>query len=398
MKMKVMIPLFKVYMSKTAKDEAGKVLDSGYIGQGSKVDEFEVKLKERFKNDHVVTTNSATSAEHLAIHLLKKPYVGIPSFGGQSFTPTNWGGIKDGDEVLSTPLTCTASNFPILANNLKIKWVDVDPKTLNMDMDDLARKISPTTKVIMLVHWGGNPIDLDRVAEIQEQAYQNFGFKPSVIEDCAHAFGSSFKGQPIGSHGNICTFSFQAIKHLTSVDGGALVVPHQNLYDRAKLLRWYGIDRENNKKDFRCEMNIPEWGYKFHMNDVNATIGMENLKEVDENVIQKHKDNAKFYNENLKDVPGVTLLDVDPRMDSSYWIYSMMVDKKQEFMDWMKECGIMVSQVHERNDIHTCVNEYKTILPNLDKIAPRLISIPVGWWVTEEERQYIVDCIKKGWG
>ena len=280
---------------------------------------------------------------------------------------------------------------------MKLKWVDVDPKNLNIDLDDLARKITPSTKAIMLVHWGGYPVDLDRVAEIQNQAYRNFGFKPAIIEDCAHAFGSKFKGQPMGSHGNICTFSFQAIKHLTCVDGGALVVPHENLYRRGKLLRWYGINRESNKKDFRCEADISEWGFKFHMNDVNASVGLENLKEVDENVIKIHKSNAKFYDENLKDIPGLTLLERDSRMDSSFWIYSMLVERKQEFMDYMKQCGIIVSQVHERNDIHSCVRDFKTILPNLDKIAPKLISVPVGWWVNEENREYIVECIKRGW-
>ena len=249
----------------------------------------------------------------------------------------------------------------------------------------------------MVVHWGGYPIDLDKLRDIQHQAYENFGFKPAIIEDSAHSFGSNFKGQPIGSHGNICTFSFQAIKHLTSVDGGALILPHQNLYDRGKLLRWYGIDRVTNKKDFRCEADITEWGFKFHMNDVNASIGLSNLAEVDDNVIKIHKSNGQFYDKELQGVEGVTLTERDPRMDSSYWIYSMLVDKKQDFMDYMKKCGIIVSQVHERNDIHSTVREFKTILPNLDKITPKLISIPVGWWVTEEERQYIVDCIKKGW-
>lgn len=384
-KIKNPIPLFKVYMSETAKVEAGKVLDSGYIGQGSKVDEFESKLKERFKTDYVLTTNSATSAEHLAIHLLKKPYM------------TKWVGIKDGDEILADPLTCTASNFPILANNLRIKWVDIDPLTLNMDLDDLARKITPTTKAIMLVHWGGYPVDLDKVRKIQNESFENFGFKPAVIEDCAHAFGSKFNGQPIGSHGNICTFSFQAIKHLTSVDGGALILPHQNLYDRGKLLRWYGIDRVTNKKDFRCEADISEWGFKFHMNDVNATIGMENLKDVDEKVIKIHKENGNYYDIELAGINGVTLLQRDSRMESSFWIYSMLVERKKDFMDYMKQCGIVVSQVHERNDIHSTVRQYKTLLPNLDKITPRLISIPVGWWVTKEEREYIVECIKRGW-
>jgi len=311
-------------------------------------------------------------------------------------TEHHWPGIDDGDEVLCTALTCTATNWPVLANNLKIKWVDTDIKTMNMDLDDLARKITHKTKVIYLVHWGGYPVDLDKVKEIQNTAYKNFGFKPVVIEDCAHAFGSKFKGQPIGSHGNICTFSFQAIKSLTTIDGGALLVPYQQLYRRAKLLRWYGIDRESNRKDFRCEDDIPEWGYKFHMNDVAATVGLTNLQYTDD-LLKTQRGNAKFYDDSLAGVDGVTLLERDPRMDSSFWIYSLLVDRKQEFMDWMKECNIMVSQVHERNDIHSCVREFKTHLPTLDTIKSRLISIPVGWWVTQEEREYIVDCIKKGW-
>jgi dTDP-4-amino-4,6-dideoxygalactose transaminase len=161
-------------------------------------------------------------------------------------------------------------------------------------------------------------------------------------------------------------------------------------------LRWYGINRETNKKDFRCEADIPEWGFKFHMNDVNASIGIENLKEVDK-VIETHKDNGRYYDEALKGVSGVTLLERDARMDSAFWIYSFLVERRQDFMDYMKSCGVMVSQVHERNDIHSCVREFKTILPTLDKICPRLISIPVGWWVTKEDREYIVECIKKGW-
>ena len=191
--------------------------------------------------------------------------------------------------------------------------------------------------------------------------------------------------------------SLQAIKHCTSVDGGVLIVPHKELYRRAKLLRWYGIDRESDRKDFRCEADIPEWGFKFHMNDVNASIGKENLKEVQENVIAKHKSNGKYYDEALKGVKGVTLLERDERMDSAYWIYSLLVEDKDKFTEHMKSCGITTSQVHERNDIHSCLSKYRTDLPNLDKIKNKLTAIPVGWWVSKEEREYIVECIKKGW-
>jgi len=388
-----MIPLFKVYMDKNAHKSVRKVLDSGFIGQGPKVEEFETQLKEYFGVDFLSTVNAATSAEHLALHQLKKPIDEV--FEGCA-SRNIWPGLEDGDEVLTTPLTCTATNWPILANNLKIKWVDVDEETLNMDLTDLERKITKKTKVIFVVHWGGYPVDLDRLDSIARNAEKKFGFKPAIIEDCAHAMGSVYNNKPIGSHGNWCTFSFQAIKHITTGDGGILITPDRESYERSKLLRWYGIDRESNKKDFRCEEDIKEWGYKFHMNDIAATLGIENFKHLDE-IVEKHRDNADFYDLHLKDIDGLTLLKRRYNHQSSFWIYSMLVERKDNFMNHMKECGIMVSQVHERNDIHSCVKEFQRNLPTLDKIAPKLISIPVGWWVTKKERQYIVDCIKKGW-
>ena len=381
-----MIPLFKVYMSKNAKKEVGKVLDSGFIGQGPVVEKFEELLRKRFNNELVVTTNSGTSAEHLAIRLLKNPDINDNS---------KWPGIQDGDEALCTSLTCTATNWPVLANNMKIKWVDVDPLNLNMDLDDLERKLSPTTKIIYVVHWGGNPINLDRVKKIQNKCLQLYGFKPAVIEDCAHAFGAKYKGKPIGSHGNFCTFSFQAIKHMTSVDGGMLICPHEKLYKRARLLRWYGIDRDDNRKDFRCESDITEWGYKMHMNDVNAAVGLCNLKEVDERVIQKNIDNAWYYTREIGLTDGITLLEETP--GCSFWIYTLKVERRDDFMRMMEEKGIMVSRVHERNDKHTCVKEFRSALPNLDKVVNEMICIPNGWWVTKEQREYIVESIKSGW-
>jgi dTDP-4-amino-4,6-dideoxygalactose transaminase len=396
-KPKEIIPLFKVFVDENVGEEVSKVLYSGFIGQGQKVEEFETLLKNYFRNYLVLTVNAATSAEHLALHLLKNPAVSQHTIDGIASTSSHWPGINPGDEILTTPLTCTATNWPILANGFKIKWVDVDPNTCNMDLDDLARKITPKTKAIMVVHWGGYPVDLDKLSDIQEKAEKIIGFKPAIIEDCAHAFGSTYKGKKIGNHGNICTFSFQAIKHLTTGDGGSLVVPHKDLYDRGKLLRWYGIDRETNSKDFRCEDDIKEWGFKFHMNDINATIGINNFRKVTEKLLERNVENANFYNENLKGVEGVELMENKSDRQSTYWIYTIKVKNRDRFMDHMRDCNIMVSRVHERNDKHTCVSEYKTLLPNLEKLVDEMICIPCGWWVTPEEREYIVQCIKKGW-
>jgi dTDP-4-amino-4,6-dideoxygalactose transaminase len=395
-KPKEQIQLFKVHMASTAADEVVKVLNSGYVGQGPKVDQFEKDLQDFLYVDKLVTLNSGTSGLHLALHLLKKPRRSNQNFHGIASVEDFWPGLQPGDEILATALTCTASNWPILAHGLKIKWVDIDPTTLNMDLDDLERKITSTTKAIILVHWGGYPNDLDKIKQIQQKAHQIYGFKPAVIEDGAHSFGSKYKGKYLGNHGNMTMYSFQAIKHITSVDGGLLTLPHQELYKRAKLLRWYGIDRDSNRKDFRCEADIEEWGYKFHMNDICATVGIENLKHAN-TIIQKHQENAAYYDENLKNIPGVTLLKREEGHESAFWIYSLLVEDRDGFMNHMKNCNIVVSQVHERNDKHSCVREYKSSLPALDRTIGKVVSIPVGWWVSAEDREYIVSCIKKGW-
>ena len=129
------------------------------------------------------------------------------------------------------------------------------------------------------------------------------------------------------------------------------------------------------------------------MNDINAAVGLTNLKEVQENVINKNIDNANYYNKELANVKGVQLLENDP--GCSYWIYTMLVDDQQLFMKKMEEKGIMVSRVHERNDKHTCTAQFKSFLPNLDEVVKKMICIPNGWWVTKEQREYIVKSIKE---
>lgn len=391
------IPLFKVFMAPTAKEKVGEVLDSGYIGQGPKVEGFEKQLGEYFGNKKVVTVNAGTSALHLALHLLKKPKENWMKneYESIAFSNQNWPGMKDGDEVLATPLTCTASNFPILANNLKIKWVDIDPTTLNMDLEDLKTKMTPKTKAIMGVHWGGYPLDLDKIKNIQQEFRKKYGWAPVLIEDGAHSIGTKYKSKYLGNHGNFVMNSLQAIKHITSVDGGLLYCPHEELYERAKLLRWYGIDRNpKGRTDFRCEADIAEWGFKFHMNDVCAAIGMENFKHIDR-LVSRHKENAAYYDLRLQNVNGVTLLKREEGFESAFWIYSLLVNDRPSFYEYMKECNITVSQVHARNDEHSCMVDFKSELPNLNKTIGNIVSIPVGWWVTDEERNYIVDCIKK---
>jgi dTDP-4-amino-4,6-dideoxygalactose transaminase len=379
------IVLFKVFVSEDVLKPVNDVLMSGYIGQGPKVDEFEAILKKHVGNPRLITVNSATSALHLAAHMAKKPDA-----------ESGWPGIQDGDEVLTTALTCTATNFPMLANGLRLKWVDVDTETCNMDLDDLESKLTETTKVVIFVHWGGYPVDLDKVSAIMDRAEQRLGFRPVVIEDCAHAYGTRYKGELLGNHDNMCSFSLQAIKHFTSVDGGFLTMPNERLHSRSRLLRWYGIDRDTPKEDFRCEADIEEWGFKFHMNDVNATIGMHNYPHIDR-LVQGFKDNSAFYDQALEGVAGVSNMRRDEWADSASWIHTIKVKRRDDFMRHMEDCGVMTSRVHERNDKHSCVSEFLAPLPKLDKLVSEMICIPNGWWVSEDDREYVLECIKRGW-
>jgi len=367
-----MIPLFKVHMTPNIGAKLEEVLMSGFIGQGKKVEEFEDFLKCILQNKYILTVNSATSALHTLLHMFKE---------------------KD-CEVLTSPLTCTATNWPILANGMKIKWVDVDD-TCNMDLEDLERKLSPTTKIIMLVHWGGYPIDLTKIQQIREKCLELYGFMPIVIQDCAHSMKSTYKGNQLSCYYN-GAYSFQAIKHFTTVDGGCLFVNSKENYERAKLLRWYGIDRESNKKDFRCEENIYEWGYKFHMNDVNATIGIHNLPAIDF-VVSKHRNNSNYFDTALLNTSGITVIEKEQDRISSQWIHTIHIERRDDFIKYMTEKGIMTSRVHERNDKHTCVSDFKTQLPQLEKVVKTMVCIPNGWWVANEDREYITETIKKGW-
>ncbi len=364
-----MIPLFKVAMNKDIDEEILRVLHSGFITQGNQVELFEEKLKQLFQHPYILTLNSATSGLTIAHRLLKEQ--------------TNC------SEVLSTPLTCFATNAPILANGMNIKWVDVDPETCNMSLIDLKRKITKDTKILTFVHWGGNPINYEKLNEILDEKQSEYGHRIQIIEDCAHGFLSSYGSRPIGVH-NVSVFSLQAIKHLTTGDGGLIFLPNEELYNKAKLLRWYGIDRDQRnykKKDLRLENDIAAWGYKFHMNDINATIGLSNLEIVVNNV-QKHKQNAKFYDEAFENLRNIKIL--KKYGESSSWIYTLLVNNAEHFIQFMKERNIMASQVHKRNDLHSCLEQFKTHLPNLEFLENKYVCIPCGWWVDREAREYII--------
>lgn len=361
-----MIPLFKVHMPPSVMKPLEEVLLSGYIGQGPKVDQFEKALVPWVGNPNALTVNSGTSALHLAMKLC---------------------GVTHGTSIITSPQTCTASNMPALERGADLIWADIDPWTGNIDPLDVERKITSNTKAILPIHWGGYSCDMDELRAIGAK----YGIP--IVEDAAHAFGASYKGKPVGSGSDFVCFSFQAIKTLTTVDGGLLACKSSDAYRRGKLLRWFGIDRETSRTDLRCEENIFEHGGKWHQNDVAAVIGLEQLKYVDK-LIARARATAAFYQEQLKGIKGVRLLNYKTDRLSSYWLFTIRVRDRDGFQAFMGQRGVMVSRVHVRNDIHSAYAKYKRNLPGVDEFDREQVSIPVGWWVTDEDRERIVKSIQ----
>lgn len=364
------IPLFKVFMPLSVKEPLLETLFSGYIGQGIKVEMFEERLSSYIGNPYALTVNSGTSALQLALRLAN---------------------VGAGDEVISTPMTCAATNMAVVACGARITWADVDPLSGNIDPEDIDRKISSNTKAIIMVHWGGDPCDIEAINSIAAAR----GIK--VIEDASHAMGADYDGLKIGNHSDFVAFSLQAVKHLTTIDGGVLFCRSETDYQRGKRLRWFGIDRKLKDANARheCEGDIIEWGYKFHMNDVCATIGLEQLKYLDSN-IERCRESAEFYAKELSGVEGVALVPRTHGGRGSFLFYTLhILSRHESFADYMFGKGIMVSQVHSKNNRFSCFRSFGgSDLHGVDSFARSMICIPSGWWVDKQAREKIVDAIK----
>jgi perosamine synthetase len=342
-----------------------QVLYSGYVAQGEQVELFERAFEQYIGHGHSLSLNSGTAALHIALILA---------------------GVKEGDEVISTALTAEPTNVAIKMVGAKIRYADVDGATGNIDPVCIEAAINPNTKAILIVDYAGIPVNVPAIQAISKQ----YGIP--VIHDAAHALGAMFNGVKTGGHFPYTIFSLQAIKHITTIDGGILQIASKEEYEKAKLIRWFGIDKTKT----RLENNIQFQGYKYHMNNVNATIGLVQIRDAD-NTVGSYVQNGKFLDQALANIPGVELIRYYPGSEPSYWLYTMLVDRRDDFIKMMERNGFMASELHKRNDWHDYLNDFREQLPVLDTFYKRMVHIPCGWWLSTEDRARMVAAIQKGW-
>lgn len=368
-------PLFKVYTNeRNILANLSPVLSSGFLNEGVSVTAFKDLLSDYFQQDNIVPLNSCTSALTLALKL---------------------SGVDSDSEVITTSMTCVASNTPIHSLGAKVVWADIDHRTGNISVDDVRRKITNKTKAVLCVDWAGLPCELNELHAL----CKSHGIK--LIQDAAHAFGAMYQGKSICHFSDFTCYSFQAIKHLTCGDGGALVCLDKGDFDRAKRLKWFGIDREATKdengewKGQRWDTDIVEAGYKFHMNNISASIGISNMSGCISN-LDIHRKNAQKYSEHFSDLNFICPLEYPKDSNPSHWVYTAILHKdidRDALLEKLNNRGINAGLVHTPNHYYTCFSDSLCDLPETEYFHCHQISLPCGWWMDEDDVSFIVSCI-----
>lgn len=329
-----------------------KVFSTRWVGQGPLVDEFEKQFCAKFQYKYCLAVNSGTAALELAYHLV---------------------GVSKNDEVLTAVLTCTATNLPLVRRNANIKFLDIN-EDLTVDYEDLKRKISHKTKAIVVVNLGGIQVD-KRIFPLAKK------YGVPVVVDACQSLGIS---EPEGDY--IC-YSFQAIKHFTTGDGGMLVLRNKKAYQRAKKLRWFGIDREAKRKggwrvlvNHQAAMEIEEAGYKYHMNDIAAALGIVGLKHSDK-ILKHRKAICHSYDKKLPNYQKI--------YGGSHWQFAILSKKRNELIKHLRKNNIECDLVHLRNDIFKVFGGKRQDLPNMNRLENEYLYLPLNSTITFKDIDYI---------
>ncbi len=370
-------------------DEIVNTLHSSWLTKGPKTSQFENAFSEYIGCKYTIAVSSCTAALHLTLCAYD---------------------LKPGDEVITTPMTFCATAEVIEYLQAKPVFVDIDPSNFNIDVHQIESKITPRTKAILPVHYGGIPCDLKHIYDLAER------YQLKVIEDAAHAAGTMYGNKKIGSYGHPTAFSFYPTKNMTTGEGGAVTTDDYSLAEKIRILSLHGISKDAWKR-YDSQGNwyyeVTHLGYKYNFTDLQAALGIQQLKKLDHfnSIREKY---AQWYFEELQTIPGIQLPPWYERyfnglrnkgIKNSWHLFVMMVDERyltigrNQFINELKDCQIGTSVHFIPLHLHPYYAQkygYKNgDYPVAESVYSKIISLPLYPKLTENQMQYIIDMIRE---
>lgn len=355
-------------------------MKSGWLGTGPKVARFEADFAayKYVAENHVAAVNSCTAALHVSM---------VAS------------DLRPGDEVITTPLTFCATVNAIIHSGATPVLADVDPKMGNIDPQEIAAKISPRTKAIVPVHFAGRPCDMDAIMKIAKE------HDLLVIEDCAHALETQYRGRQAGTIGNFGCFSFYVTKNVVTGEGGMILAQREEDIARAKILSLHGMSKDAWRRysdEGYKHYYVVECGFKYNMMDLQAAIGIHQLKRVEENWLRRQKIWNR-YQVAFADLPVVTPSEPEADTRHGYHLYTLLIDEKKcgltrdQFLDAMTAnnigAGVHYLSIPEHPYYQDRFNWRPEDYPNAMRIGRQTISLPFSPKLTEKDVDDVINTV-----
>lgn len=371
-----MIPIAKPYLTEDEAQQASQTILSGWVTQGPKVQEFEERFAEYVGAPYAVAVSSCTTALHLALLAA---------------------GIGPGDEVICPSLSFIATANSILYAAATPVFAEIDPGTYNLDVNAVARRITARTKAVLVVHQMGMPANIDAFQTLCERS----GLL--LIEDAACAIGSRYNGRPIGSHSELVCFSFHPRKVITTGDGGMISTSNESYARRLKLLRQHGMsvnDRVRHEAQSVIIEDYAEIGYNYRMTDIQASIGIEQLRKLDW-IIQERRKIAAYYCEALQDIACLQLPEEPAGCFSNYQSFSVYLretcpisrnDLMQQLLDQEIATRAGVMTAHRTTAYRNLQGEQS--LPISERASDQSLILPLYVPMPEDEMKYVIQCLR----
>ena len=351
-------------------------LEKGWTGMGFKTVQFEEAWKDYTKHKFAYYINSNTVGLHLAVKILKME-----------------NGWNDGDEIISTPITFVSTNHAILYENMKVNFADVD-EYLCLDPKDVEKKITPKTKAVIFVGYGGRVGQLPKIIEICKK------HNLKLILDAAHMSGTRVDGVFPGTWDGIdvAVYSYQAVKNLPTGDSGMICFNDEKSDKLARQLAWLGINKDtyarSNKGTYAWKYDVDYVGYKYNGNAIMAAIALVQLKYLDEDN-QRRRDIVKMYNEGFKNNKNIKIVPANYPDECSYHLYELIVPDREALLDFLAKNDINCG-VHYRDNTEYSMYLYANgTCPYAHKVSQHLITMPLHMWLTDEDVAKIIEKVNE---